>query len=150
MGAAAAIAIMRLKERQVVDDFRAAGAVTPSLRNHTLRWASERRGRSSGCMTAAVIREASPGLYYLDEEVWIAVRPTGGVAGSWSLYSRPHLPRSRCGVPQVVKPAVDIQPASLFFAKETPPALLEWLQHYRKEMPYVILKPARIQRTAPA
>ncbi|MDP9278847.1 MAG: hypothetical protein M3P00_05445 [Gemmatimonadota bacterium] len=74
MGAAAAIAIMRLKEREVVDDFRAAGAVTPSTaQSYTALGFGQTRAMKR-LHESAVIREASPGLYYLDEEVWIAVR----------------------------------------------------------------------------
>jgi len=74
MGAAAAIAIMRMKEREVVDDFRAAGALTPATaQSYTAMGFGESRAIKR-LHDSAVIREASPGLYYLDEEVWIAVR----------------------------------------------------------------------------
>jgi len=74
MGAAAAIAVMRLKEREVVDDFRAAGALTPSTaQSYSAMGFGETRAVKR-LHRDAVIREASPGLYYLDEEVWIAVR----------------------------------------------------------------------------
>jgi|SRR2546423_2734047 len=74
MGASAAIAIMRLKERQVVDDFRAAGAVTPSSAQSYAGMGFGETRALKRLHDSAVIREASPGLYYLDEEVWIAVR----------------------------------------------------------------------------
>ena len=74
MGAAAAIAIMRMKEREVVDDFRAAGALTPSTaQSYTAMGFGESRAVKR-LHREAVIREVSPGLYYLDEEVWTAVR----------------------------------------------------------------------------
>ncbi len=74
MGAAAAIAIMRMKEREVVDDFRAAGALTPSTaQSYTAMGFGETRAVKR-LHDSAVIREAAPGLYYLDEEVWRAVR----------------------------------------------------------------------------
>jgi hypothetical protein len=74
MGAAAAIAIMRMKEREVVDDFRAAGALTPSTaQSYTAMGFGESRAVKR-LHDSAVIREAAPGLFYLDEEVWIAVR----------------------------------------------------------------------------
>lgn len=74
MGAAAAIAIMRMKEREVVDDFRAAGALTPSTaQSYTAMGFGESRAVKR-LHREAVIREASPGIYYLDEEVWNAVR----------------------------------------------------------------------------
>jgi hypothetical protein len=76
MGAAAAVAIMRRREREVVEDFRAAGAISPATaqsynaiglgESMALRRLNER----------AVIRESAPGLWYLDEEVWTAVRRT--------------------------------------------------------------------------
>ena len=76
MGAAAAIAIMRRREREVVDDFRAAGAISPAT-------AQSYNALGLGESTAlrrlhdrAVIRESAPGMWYLDEEVWTAVRLT--------------------------------------------------------------------------
>ena len=74
MGAAAAVAIMRMKERQVVDDFRAAGAVSPSTAQSYAAMGFGVTRAVKRLHDRAVIREASPGLYYLDEEVWIAVR----------------------------------------------------------------------------
>jgi hypothetical protein len=74
MGAAAAIAIMRMKERQVVDDFRAAGALTPSTAQSYAAMGFGEARAMKRLHDSAVIREAGPGLYYLDEEVWIAVR----------------------------------------------------------------------------
>jgi hypothetical protein len=74
MGAAAAIAIMRMKERQVVDDFRAAGALTPSTAQSYAAMGFGEARAMKRLHDSAVIREGAPGLYYLDEEVWIAVR----------------------------------------------------------------------------
>jgi hypothetical protein len=74
MGAAAAIAIMRMKERQVVDDFRGAGALTPSTAQSYAAMGFGEARAMKRLHDSAVIREAAPGLYYLDEEVWIAVR----------------------------------------------------------------------------
>jgi hypothetical protein len=76
MGGAAAIAIMRRREREVVDDFRAAGATSPgTAQSYTAIGLGEslamRRLRNR-----AVIREATPGTFYLDEEMWAAVRRT--------------------------------------------------------------------------
>ena len=61
---------------QVVDDFRAAGAISrETAQSYTTIGLGEslalRRLRSR-----AVVREAAPGTYYLDEEVWEAVRRT--------------------------------------------------------------------------
>ena len=74
MGAGAAIAIMRMKERQVVDDFRAAGALTPSTAQSYDAMGFGQTRAIKRLHDSAVIREAAPGKYYLDEEVWIAVR----------------------------------------------------------------------------
>ena len=75
MGAAVAAILIR-RETEVVDDFRAAGATSrETAQSYTaiglgeslgLKWLRDR----------AVIREAAPGTYYLDEEVWTAVRRT--------------------------------------------------------------------------
>jgi len=76
MGAAAAAAILRRREQQVIDDFRAAGATSPDrAQSYTAIGLGDslaiRRLRNR-----AVIREAAPATYYLDEEVWAAVRRT--------------------------------------------------------------------------
>ena len=76
MGAPAIAAVIRRKEREVVDDFRRAGATSPttakSLADVGLSdsWPVRRLQRR------AVIREPEPGIMYLDEEVWEAVRRT--------------------------------------------------------------------------
>ena len=76
MGGPAVAAIIRRREMEVVDDFRAIGALSPSTaQSYTAIGLGEslalRRLRNR-----AVIREAAPGAYYLDEEVWAAVRRT--------------------------------------------------------------------------
>ena len=78
MGTAAAVVM--LKERQVVDAFRRAGAIAP---DHAV--ALDTLGLHEGLgwrrlHNRAVIREAGAGSgrYYLDEEVWDAVRRTRG------------------------------------------------------------------------
>ena len=74
MGGAAVIAIMRRREREVVDDFRAAGALsTSTAQSYTAIGLGHSRALKQ-LHDRAVIREAAPGLYYLDEEVWAAVR----------------------------------------------------------------------------
>jgi hypothetical protein len=76
MGAPAIAAIMRRREREVVDDFRAARALSPSTAQS---YAAIGLGDSLAIKrlrNRAVIREAAPGTYYLDEEVWAAVRRT--------------------------------------------------------------------------
>ena len=74
MGAAAAIAIMRMKEREVVGDFRAAGALSPATAQSYATMGFGEARALKRLHDNAVIREASPGLFYLDEEVWMAVR----------------------------------------------------------------------------
>lgn len=67
---------MRRREREVVDDFRAAGATS---RERAQSYTAIGLGQSLGLRrlrVRAVIREAAPGTYYLDEEVWTAVRNT--------------------------------------------------------------------------
>jgi hypothetical protein len=76
MGAAVIAAAMRRREQEVIDDFRAAGAISPDrAQSYTAIGLGDtlalRRLRNR-----AVIREAAPGVYYLDEEVWSAVRRT--------------------------------------------------------------------------
>jgi hypothetical protein len=76
MGAAAVAAIMRRREMEVVDDFRAAGATS---RETAQSYTAIGLGQSLGLRRLrdrAVIRESTPGTYYIDEEVWTAVRRT--------------------------------------------------------------------------
>jgi len=75
MGAAVAAILIR-RETEVVDDFRAAGATS---RETAQSYTASGPGHSLGLRRLrdrAVIREAAPGTYYLDEEVWTAVRRT--------------------------------------------------------------------------
>jgi hypothetical protein len=76
MGAAAVAVILRRREQEVVDDFRAAGATSPETAQ-----AYDAMGLGDTLAirrlhNRAVIREAAPGRWYLDEEVWEAVRRT--------------------------------------------------------------------------
>jgi hypothetical protein len=75
MGAAVAAVLIR-REKEVVEDFRAAGATS---RETAQSYTAIGLGQSVGLKRLrdrAVIREAAPGTYYLDEEVWTAVRRT--------------------------------------------------------------------------
>ena len=75
MGAAVAAILIR-REKEVVDDFRAAGAISrESAQSYTAIGLGESLGLKR-LRERAVIREAAPGTYYLDEEVWTAVRRT--------------------------------------------------------------------------
>ncbi|MBW8713761.1 MAG: hypothetical protein JF632_06710 [Acidobacteria bacterium] len=69
------VSILR-KERHVVEHFREAGAVSPSTAKR-LDDLHERHGLGLRRLrTRAVIREAAPDLFYLDEEVWHALGRT--------------------------------------------------------------------------
>ena len=73
MGAPAVAAILRMREQEVIDDFRAAGATSP---DRAQSYQAIGLGDSLAIKrlhNRAVIREAAPGTYYLDEEVWAAV-----------------------------------------------------------------------------
>ena len=75
MGAAVAAILIR-RETEVVDDFRAAGATSrETAQSYTAIGVGESLGLKR-LRDRAVIREAAPGTYYLDEEVWTAVRRT--------------------------------------------------------------------------
>ena len=75
MGAAVAAILIR-REKEVVDDFRGAGATSrESAQSYTAIGLGESLGLKR-LRDRAVIREAAPGTYYLDEEVWTAVRRT--------------------------------------------------------------------------
>ncbi len=76
MGAAAAIAIMRRREREVVDDFRVAGAISPATAQSYTAIGLGESLAVRRLHDRAVIRESAPGMWYLDEEVWTAVRRT--------------------------------------------------------------------------
>jgi hypothetical protein len=67
---------MARKEREIVEDFRAANATAPERAQsyETLGFGESLALRR--LHDRAVIREAAPGKYYLDEEVWQAVRRT--------------------------------------------------------------------------
>jgi hypothetical protein len=76
MGAAVIAAAMRRREQEVIDDFLAAGATSP---DKAQSYAAIGIGESLALRrlrNRAVIREAGLGLFYLDEEVWAAVRRT--------------------------------------------------------------------------
>jgi len=76
MGAPAIVAILRRREREVVDDFRAAGATSPARAQSYNAIGLGDSLAIKRLRNRAVIRETAPGTYYLDEEVWAAVRRT--------------------------------------------------------------------------
>ena len=71
---AAAVAVMRMKEREVRDDFIRADATTPATAKSLADIGIDESLAVSRLQRRAVIREASPGLFYFDEDVWQAVR----------------------------------------------------------------------------
>jgi hypothetical protein len=73
MGAAAVAAILRRREQDVIDDFRAAGATSPDRAQSYVAIGVGDSLAIKRLRNRAVIREATPGTYYLDEEVWAAV-----------------------------------------------------------------------------
>jgi hypothetical protein len=74
MGAPAIAAMLRRREQEVVDDFRAAGAISPATAQSYNAIGLGDSLAIKRLHNRAVIREAAPGTYYLDEEVWAAVR----------------------------------------------------------------------------
>src|SRR5258708_518143 len=76
MGAPAIAAILRMREREVVDDFRAAGAISPATAQSYNAIGLGDSLAIKRLHNRAVIREAAPGTYYLDDEVWSAVQRT--------------------------------------------------------------------------
>jgi hypothetical protein len=74
VGATVAIAAMRLREREVRDAFHAAGAVNPAAAKSLESIGIDETLAVRRLKKRAVIREAAPGLFYFDEDVWEAVR----------------------------------------------------------------------------
>ena len=76
MGAAVAVAVMRRKEEEIREEFHKAGAIRP-LDAQSLEGMGVGENRTlHRLMNRSVVREAQPGLYYFDEEVWQSVRAT--------------------------------------------------------------------------
>jgi hypothetical protein len=65
---------MRMKEREVRDDFIRADATTPATAKSLADIGIDESLAVKRLERRAVIREASPGLFYFDEDVWKAVR----------------------------------------------------------------------------
>jgi hypothetical protein len=73
----AAVAVIMMKERQIVAAFERAGATTPSSGRAPAEMDVDPYGVGWRRLhERAVVRESSPGsgLYYLDVEVWQALR----------------------------------------------------------------------------
>ena len=74
MGAPAIAAVIRRREREVVDDFRRGGATSPTTARSLADLGLSDSWPVHRLQKRAVIREPEPGIMYLDEEVWTAVR----------------------------------------------------------------------------
>ena len=74
VGASAAIAVMRLREREVREAFHSAGAVNPAAAMSLESVGIDETLAVRRLKRRAVIREAAPGLFYFDEDVWQALR----------------------------------------------------------------------------
>lgn len=74
MGAPAIAAVIRRREREVVDDFRRGGATSPTTARSLADLGLSDSWPVHRLQKRAVIREPEPGILYLDEEVWAAVR----------------------------------------------------------------------------
>ena len=73
MGASAAAAIV-IKEKHIVAAFRQAGATTSTRAVAPSAIGVHERIAFSRLRRRAVLREATPGLYFLDEPSWEALR----------------------------------------------------------------------------
>ena len=76
VGATVAIAASMKKERDVRDAFRAAEATTPAKAMSLETIGIEETMAVRRLKKRAVIREAAPGLFYFDEDVYLAVSST--------------------------------------------------------------------------
>jgi hypothetical protein len=73
MGAAVAVILMR--EREVAEAFRRAGATRADLARRPDELGVDLESLGARRLRAqSVVREAAPGQYYLDSEAWDAVR----------------------------------------------------------------------------
>ncbi len=74
MGATAAAAVIIRKERELVEHFTDAGAVSPSSARSPSDLGVHERFAWIRLVERGVIREAAPGRYYFDEPTWVALR----------------------------------------------------------------------------
>jgi hypothetical protein len=74
LGATVIAAAIAAKERHIVDRFRSIGAISPATAISTSEAGVAERIAFRKLRGHEVIRESAPGLYYLDEPVWVAVR----------------------------------------------------------------------------
>lgn len=76
MGASVAAAVIAAKEREIAECFREAGATSPMLARTINDLGVRNNVAFRRLRRHEAIREASSGLFYLDEPVWTAVRRT--------------------------------------------------------------------------
>jgi hypothetical protein len=74
MGAPAVAAVILRRERELIDLFRDAGATTPATAKSLDDIGVMQAWPLSRLRRRAIVREAAPGKYYVDEEVWQAMR----------------------------------------------------------------------------
>ncbi|HEY6827928.1 MAG TPA: hypothetical protein VI259_13800 [Gemmatimonadaceae bacterium] len=74
MGASAAAAMIIRKERELVEHFAEAGAVSPSSARSSSELGVHERFAWIRLVERGVIREAAPGKYYFHEPTWVALR----------------------------------------------------------------------------
>lgn len=74
MGATAAAAVVLRKQRELVEHFRQAGAVSPSTARSSSELGVHERFAWIRLVSRGVIREAEPATYYLDESAWESLR----------------------------------------------------------------------------
>lgn len=74
LGASAAIAVMRKKERDLREVFFAAGAIQPIDARSPAELSVEENMTWRRLCKRSVIRETAPGLFYWDDDVWQALR----------------------------------------------------------------------------
>lgn len=74
MGAAVAVAVMRRREEEVHVDFVRAGATIPANAKSLPDIGLHESGAVRRLIRHAVVREAAPGIYYFDEEVYESIR----------------------------------------------------------------------------
>lgn len=74
MGASVATAVIMMKERELVAAFRAARATAPETAETTAALGVPERIAFHRLRDRAILREAEPGHYYLDEPGWAAFR----------------------------------------------------------------------------
>jgi hypothetical protein len=74
MGATAVAAVIIKKEKHIVEVFRRAGATSPGAAVNPDALGVHQRIAFRKLKAGAALREAGPGLFYLDEPSWEAMR----------------------------------------------------------------------------